>query len=128
MTSAERQRRGILIVDHGTRSAAANGRLADFARRIARARPDWLVGHAHMELAAPDFTTGLDGLVRAGASQILVQLHFLSTGYHVRESIPRLVAEARERHPGIEITMSEPLGEDDRLVGIVLERMDAALG
>jgi len=120
-------RRGLLVVDHGTRSAEANARLAGFAQILAEARPDWLVAHAHMELAEPNIDSGIDSLVAAGATEILVHLHFLVAGYHVRESIPQGIEVARERHPKILITTTAPLGEDPRLVEIVVERMDAQL-
>ena len=116
---------GLLIVDHGTRSAEANTPLAELAKRIGSARPDWVVEHAHMELAEPGFDVGIDLLVSRGASAILIHLHFLGIGYHVRETIPQLVANARERHPTVAIETTAPLGEDDRLVEIVLDRMDA---
>lgn len=117
-------RPGLLIVDHGTRSVAANAPLAELAKKISTARPDWIVEHAHMELAKPDFDTALDRLVSRGANQILVHLHFLGIGYHVRESIPRLVAIARKRHAAVSIETTAPLGDDPRLIEIVLDRMD----
>lgn len=126
MTTTRRETHGLLIVDHGSRSPEANARLAAFARRVADARPDWLVEHAHMELARPDFDDGIDALVARGAGAILVHLHFLGSGFHVRESLPALAAGARARHPGIGIELSPPLGEDPRLLEIVLDQMSAA--
>jgi len=117
-------KRGLLIIDHGTRSAAANQRLERFAARVATARPDWLVRHAHMELAEPTFDQSIDDLVAAGVRHVFIHLHFLGAGFHVRESIPELVAGARDRHPAIRIEMSAPLGEDPRLVEIVIGRLD----
>jgi sirohydrochlorin ferrochelatase len=117
-------RPGLLIVDHGTRVAASNARLAAFAREIAAARPTWLVQHAHMELAEPGFEAGIEVLVERGASEILVHLHFLGDGYHVRQTIPDLVARVRERHRTIPIATTAPLGDDPRLVEIVLGRME----
>ena len=122
--TGETKRRGLLIVDHGTRHASANARLARLAERVASARPDWLVRHAHMELAEPDFETSLDALIADGAREILVHLHFLGAGMHVRETIPGLVEAARSRHTTIEIHATDPLGDDPRLVEIVLDRMD----
>jgi len=90
---------GLLIVDHGTRSTTANAPLAELARKIGSQRPGWVVEHAHMELAEPRF--------------------------HVRKTIPQLVASARERHPAVSIETTAPLGDDERLVEIVLDRMDA---
>lgn len=126
MPPVETGPRGLLIVDHGSRNDEANARIAAFARRIAETRPDWLIEHAHMELALPDFEAGIDALVVRGARTILVHLHFLSAGFHVRESLPRLAERARSRHPAIEIELGTPLGEDPRLVEIVLDQMSAA--
>jgi len=125
MSRTESLQHGLLIVDHGTRSAEANAPLEELTRKIASARPDWLVEHAHMELAEPDFETGIDRLVSRGADKILVHLHFLGVGYHVRESIPTLIASARDRHPSVPIQSTTPLGEDARIAEIVLDRMDA---
>lgn len=126
MTSSPGARtRGLLIVDHGTRSDAANARLAELAQRVAEARPDWLVRHAHMELAEPDFAAGVEALVAEGAREILVHLHFLGAGLHVRETIPGLVGEARARHPEVAIETTRPLGDDPRLVEILLDRLDS---
>ena len=124
MSRQRPHRPALLIVDHGTRISASNDRLAAFAREIAGARPDWLVEHAHMELAEPGFETAIEVLVDRGASEILIHLHFLGDGYHVRETIPELVARARERHHAIPIETTAPLGDDPRLVEIVLGRME----
>jgi len=118
------KRPGLLIVDHGTRAAANNRHLEELAQAVAQERPEWLVQHAHMELAEPDFAQGIEQLVARGADEILVHLHFLGAGFHVRESIPELVAEARARHPQLPIETTEPLGRDPRLVEIVVGRMD----
>lgn len=116
-------RKALLIVDHGTRSESANQRFADFTDGVARKRPDWIVTHAHMELSEPSFAVGIDALAQQGVKEILVHLHFLGHGYHIRETIPELLEEARTRHPQICITTTQPLGDDPRLVDIVLDRM-----
>ncbi len=125
MTQDQTHRRGLLVVDHGTRSKDANAQLESLARALSSERPDWLIEHAHMELAKPDFDMGIDHLVERGATAILIHLHFLVEGYHVRETIPELVERARARHHTIQIDTTRPLGEDVRLVDIVLDRMDA---
>jgi sirohydrochlorin ferrochelatase len=124
MTDSKQQRRAILIVDHGTRDETARRKLARLATEVSRARPDWLVEHAHMELAEPDFDAGIDALVERGATHIFVHLHFLGAGYHVRQSIPELVEKAKSRHATIPIETSEPLGHDEGIVDLVIGRMD----
>jgi sirohydrochlorin ferrochelatase len=124
MPESDSTQRAILIVDHGTRNEAAREALARLADTVAEARPDWLVAHAHMELAEPDFDSGIDTLVARGATHIYIHLHFLGAGYHVRESIPKLVARATERHATILIETGDPLGHDPRIAELVLDRMD----
>lgn len=124
VTRTPNEKPAILIVDHGTRNADARQTLVRLAAEVARERPGWIVEHAHMELADPDFDAGIDRLVARGATRILVHLHFLGAGYHVRESIPQLVDKARQRHRSIEIHTSEPLGHDPRIVELVVGRMD----
>ena len=120
------QSRALLIVDHGTRSAEANARLASFAEQVAAARPEWRVAHAHMELGEPDMSTAIDALVSAGAIELHVHLHFLGAGFHVRETIPKLVEAARARHSHVDIQVFDPIGDDPRLVEIVVDRIDRA--
>ncbi|HIF94546.1 MAG: CbiX/SirB N-terminal domain-containing protein [Myxococcales bacterium] len=115
---------GLVIVDHGTRGETANRPLIKLAESLAVERPDWLIAHAHMELAEPDFPSAIDALVERGAKEILVHLHFLGEGYHVRKTLPALIAEARSRHPEILIRVTDPLGRDPRITEIVLSRMD----
>ena len=125
MTAAADSRPGLLIVDHGTRNPAGDRRLAEFAARVGGQRDHWLVRHAHMELTSPTFLEGIGDLVSLGATEILIHLHFLGDGFHTRESIPNLVAEARATHPDIPIHTTAPLGDDPRLAEIVTDRMDA---
>ena len=120
--------RALLIIDHGSRNEHANQAISEFAGRIAEARSDWRVAHAHMELAQPDVPTTIDALVSDGVSEIHVHLHFLGRGYHVRETIPELMEAAQARHPGLSITISDPIGEHPRLVDLVLESLTLVEG
>ena len=121
-------KQALLIVDHGSRNAEANAAIADLARRVAEHRPDWRVAHAHMEIAQPDVLTVIDALVAEGVTTVHLHLHFLGRGYHVRETIPELVAAASERHERLSIHVGDPIGEDPRLVEIVVERMERGTG
>ena len=119
MADSKQNRPGFLIIDHGTRNEEARETFSRFVAALANARPDWLV-----ELVEPGFVAGIDALVARGATQIFVHLHFLGAGYHVRESIPELVAEVSQRHASISIKIGEPLGHDPRIVDLVLDRME----
>ena len=116
----------ILLVDHGSRRPEANAQLDELAARLRRRAPDRVVEVAHMELAPPSIAEGLAACVAAGARDVVVHPYFLGPGAHSSRDIPRLVAEAAGRHPGLRVRVSEPLGVDERLVEVVLERVAAA--
>ncbi len=116
--------RAILLVDHGSRRPQANQQLEALAKLLRVRLPDRLVVTAHLEMAQPDIGAGLDACAEAGATEVVVHPYFLGPGRHTAEDIPREVAEAAVRHPGITIRTSEPLGLDDRVVDVVVERIE----
>ena len=118
--------RAVLLIDHGSRRAEANEQLEAVAERLRARLPDRLVLTAHLELAAPDIGQGLDACVAAGAREIVVHPYFLGPGRHTREDIPRQVAAAAGRHPDVAIRVSEPLGLHERLLDVVVDRIEQA--
>jgi sirohydrochlorin ferrochelatase len=117
----------ILIVDHGSRLPPANEQLRRLAERVRSQAPaGTIVRHAHMELGSPDIGEALAACVAEGASEVIVLPYFLAPGRHSTRDIPRLVEEAARRHPGVRVRVSEPLGLDDRLAEVVLDRVGAA--
>jgi sirohydrochlorin ferrochelatase len=116
-------KRAILLVDHGSRRPEANAQLEALAERLRRRVPDQVVAIAHMELAEPTVAQGLAACVAAGAAEIVVHPYFLGPGSHTTHDIPRLVAEAAGRHPGVSVRVSEPLGLHEKIVDVVLERV-----
>jgi sirohydrochlorin ferrochelatase len=118
--------RAILLVDHGSRRPEANAQLEALARRIRARIPDRVVETAHLDVIEPSIPAGIDACVAAGAEDVMVHPFFLAPGLHTTRDIPRLVAEAAGRHPGLRVRISEPLGLHEKLVDVVLERIDAA--
>ncbi len=123
MTNSHEQRRGLLIVDHGTRSPEVNARLAEFARKVGARLSDWSVAHAHMEFGSPDIPEAARTLAEAGATEIHVHPHFLTSGYHVTTSIPEILEAVREAHPNVEFHLRAPIGEEPALVDLVVSRL-----
>ncbi len=115
--------RAILIIDHGSRVAAANAQLAEVAALVESSLGDGtIVRHAHMELAAPTIPDALAALVAAGAQEIAVHPYFLAPGRHATEDIPRIVAEGAARHPGVAVRVTPPLGVHPLLAELVILR------
>jgi sirohydrochlorin ferrochelatase len=118
-------RRALLLVDHGSRSPAANRVVAAMARKLARRLPDWIVRFAHMELAAPSIAEAVDACVAGGAREIVVHPYFLAPGRHSTVDVPALARAAARKHSGVRVRVTTPLGTHEGLVDIVLDRIGA---
>ena len=118
--------KAILLVDHGSVKAEANELLGEIVRLVERIAPDYHVEAAHMELAPPDIADAVAACVKAGSTDITVMPYMLAPGRHSTDDIPRMALEAAERHEGVRVRVSEPLGADSRLPEIILTRVEAA--
>jgi sirohydrochlorin ferrochelatase len=120
--SGTEKKKALIVIDHGSRIERANRLLEEVAERL-RARGEFaIVAAAHMELASPTLMEAFDACVAAGADEVVVVPYFLAGGSHVSNDIPRLAEEAAARHAGVRWKVTEPLGLDDRLVEVVLDR------
>ena len=120
---------GIIIVDHGSKVAAANERLERLCEGYAatRAPKHWVVRPAHMELASPSISEAFDALVEAGCTTVVCHPFFLSQGRHVREDVPALLDEAGARHPTVTYSLPPPLGEAPALLDLVHDVVSAGV-
>ena len=119
---------GIIIVDHGSKVAAANERLERLCEGYAKTRAPkhWVVRPAHMELASPSISEAFDALVEAGCATIVCHPFFLSQGRHVREDVPALLDEAASRH-NVPYSLTPPLGEAPALLDLVHDVVSAGV-
>lgn len=118
----------ILLMGHGSRVAEANQALYTIAGMLRGLRPGTIVEVAFREQHPPDIQAGIDACVRHGAQRVLLYPYFLFAGAHVLEDLPVEMAEARRRHPGLQLAMGEHLGAHPKLAEIVAERVDEAFG
>jgi len=114
----------VLLVDHGSRSPAANRVIADVARRLRRRLGGAIVEIAHLDLVAPSIADGIAACAAAGAAEVVVHPFFLAPGLHARRDVPRL-ARAAGRARGVRVRVTQPLGVHDALVDVILERIGA---
>ncbi len=116
-------KRALLIVDHGSKRREANDMLPKLAEMLRKKSDFRIVSHAHMELAEPSIQQAFDACVVAGAKEIIVHPYFLGPGRHSTHDIPRMVAEAAAKHPGVSFLITEPLGLHTKIGEVILERV-----
>ena len=117
----------LLIAGHGSRDAAAAAEFEALVDLVRRKVPELAVGGGFIELAGPSLSSAAAMLVTRGASDVVVVPLMLLAAGHTKNHIPASIAAARLAHPGVRFRYGRDLGIDRRLLGIVEERIDAAL-
>jgi sirohydrochlorin ferrochelatase len=107
----------LVLTAHGSKDprSAANARAV--AARLAQLRPGLDVRLAFLELSAPNFIDVLTGL--PDRRQAVVTPLLLASAYHARLDIPKQIARAG----ALGVRQADVLGEDDRLVSVLRERL-----
>ena len=112
-----RSTRAVLLVAHGSRDPAWAEPFERLRERIQLM--DTVVELAYLERMAPDLATAARNLAGRGCTRAVVVPLFLGKGGHVREDLPRLVAEAMAKCPSITLTLTQPVGEDARVLDAI---------
>jgi sirohydrochlorin ferrochelatase len=118
----------IILIDHGSRRAESNEQLLEVVEAYRRHSGCGLVEPAHMELAEPSLATAFARAVDRGARRVIVVPYFLAPGRHWQEDIPRLAAEAAAPFPAVEWEVAAPLGLHPKMLEIIDQRVEDALG
>lgn len=103
--------KGVLLFGHGARNpewAEPFFAIRDLMGERDSATP---VEMGFLELMQPSFDEAVDTLVRRGATDIVVVPIFMAAGSHVKKDLPRMAADAMERHSGLVIELAAPVGE-----------------
>ena len=120
--------RAVVLLDHGSREPDANAQLAELAALVATRLPGRSVVIAHLGVAPPGLGDTVAECVRAGAREVVVLPCFLAPGKHVREDLPRLVAELRRAHPAVAFRLAAPLGVHPSVADALVDRVREASG
>ena len=104
---------------HGTRNPAGRRLIAELTLAARRLRPGLVTTAAFVDVQPPTVADVVAELSAAGRAAVVVPL-LLSGGYHVHVDIARAVAGA----PGA--VAARPLGPDERLAGVLHDRLLAA--
>lgn len=118
---------GIIIVDHGSRRRESNEMFEEIVRRFQERHGYKIAEAAHMELASPTVEEAFDRAVELGADEIVVHPYFLLPGRHWNEDIPGLAAKAAAKHPGVKWKITEPLGQSEKMLEVIEERIQKAV-
>jgi sirohydrochlorin ferrochelatase len=116
----------LLLIAHGSRSAAANHDLVHMAENL-RAEGFPRVEISYLELAPPTIQEGGAACVVPGVTKVLMLPYFLSAGVHVQRDLEEARVQMETEHPGIRFLLAKPLGPHPQLLELLKSRGDEAL-
>ena len=113
---------GYIVFAHGSSVESANEAVRSVAGELAQAGSYGQVVAAFLEGGRPDLASATGELAARGVSHIVVIPYFLTLGLHLQRDLPRLIAEVRRDHPGLEIEVTPPLDGHPAMVDALLDR------
>lgn len=104
--------KALILLAHGSRAPETLGEMRDLASRTEAlsAGSGLRVLGAFLSLTAPDLAEVVRDAVGQGARDIRILPLFLFSGKHVLGDIPAQVESLRQTHPGLAITLLDPIG------------------
>lgn len=104
-------RLGLLLFAHGARDPGWATPFKEIQRRLLAAGPTWPVELAFLEWMAPTLDQAAERLVAQGVATVLVVPLFMAQGGHIKQDLPRLLAELGQRHPAVTFRVTSAVGE-----------------
>lgn len=115
---------GVLILAHGSRVKSTKDTINTVVEKVKEQVKEVPIEIAYMELCEETIEKGIDKLVKLGVKDIKVVPYFLFEGIHIRKDIPEEIEKVLKNYDGINVTMGKTLGVDDRLVQILVDRIN----
>jgi sirohydrochlorin ferrochelatase len=85
--------------------------------------PREIIECAYLELAEPTIPQGMQACIERGARRVRMLPYFLSAGAHVSEDLTKYRREFAQAWPGVKVQLCPPIGLHDKMVEILLERL-----
>ena len=115
----------LLLFAHGSSDPGWAEPFIKLKAAIQAREPDRKIELAFLERMEPSFDDAVISLHRQGVKRITVAPIFLAIGGHMRNDLPKLIEETRQR-TGIEFDVLPALGEADSLIAAIADWVTAS--
>jgi sirohydrochlorin cobaltochelatase len=118
--------RGYLLFSHGSLLCGAGQALSEHAARLRERFSGEPVEIGYLNYSEPSIMIGVERLVAAGATDIVVVPYFLVPGYFVTRGLPDALEPIKARFPAIDFIVADTLGSDEKLADALIESAQCA--
>jgi energy-coupling factor transporter ATP-binding protein EcfA2/sirohydrochlorin ferrochelatase len=117
----------LLLIGHGSRDPAAAKEFGAVVELVEARLDGRRVAGGFLELSDPPIDAAVDGLVAAGADDVVAVPYVLFGAGHLKDDGPAVLARARRRHPDVRFRLARDLGTHPAVLDVAEERARAAL-
>jgi sirohydrochlorin cobaltochelatase len=111
----------IVLFAHGARDPSWAEPFRRIAASLGRKQPGLRVELAFLEIMRPDLASAVAGLAAEGMTHITVVPLFLAQGGHLKEDLPRLLADIRSHHPALRLDVTSAIGDSEDLTDAIAD-------
>lgn len=101
----------IILFAHGARDQEWAAPFGVIQRQLQAARPDVQVELAFQDFMTPTLDAAVARAVARGAKRAVLVPLFMAQGGHLKQDLPLLVGNIRERHPQLELHLLPAIGD-----------------
>ena len=113
--------KAIVLFGHGARDARWREPFDRLVTLWKAQYPNVRVELAFLELMQPSLEEAISSLGTAGATEVVVVPVFFSQGSHLRNDFPVLLTACQDKFPGIQLSATPAVGEDDAVLQAIIE-------
>lgn len=112
-----------VFISHGSRSEHGNNVFVSFIDTVISTAKSTNASYGFLENARPTIFEAVEACILKGASSVTVVPVLLLPGIHANVDIPEELERVRLKYPEIEIFYGQPLGVNETILEIVLDRL-----
>ncbi len=121
----------VVLIGHGSKLPYGKEVMEELRRRLEMREIFKTVRTAFMQLNSPSIEEVLRDLAKSGIKKIIALPVFLADGAHTTEDIPEKLKAAfsgewAEMGKDVELIYGKPIGVDERIVDILIDRIKEA--
>jgi sirohydrochlorin cobaltochelatase len=114
-------RSALVLFAHGSRDARWAEPFQTIQQKLAARKPGATIAIAFLELMSPSLPDAVDRLAASGHKRVMIAPLFMGQGAHLRRDVVNIVAELRERHPGLDLAILPAAGEAEEVLEAVTQ-------
>lgn len=112
-----------VFISHGSRSEQGNKVFVSFIEKVISTGRSTNAAYGFLENACPTIFEAVESCILKGASSVTVVPVLLLPGIHANVDIPEELERVGQKYPEIEIFYGLPLGVNESILEIVLDRL-----